>query len=151
MHQFQKIDLDDVDLQLLRALQEDARLSTKELAKRVHKSSTATYERIKRMEAAGVIAGYRAEVPPAALGKELVVFVAVRLKEHRDTILEAFQSDLRGLYEVEEWYHITGPHDFMLKVAMPSMDAYHRFLNKKLAALPNISTVQSLIVLHRGR
>jgi DNA-binding Lrp family transcriptional regulator len=50
------------------------------------------------MEAAGVIAGYRAEVPPAALGKELVVFVAVRLKEHRDTILEAFQSDLRGLY-----------------------------------------------------
>jgi DNA-binding Lrp family transcriptional regulator len=103
------------------------------------------------MEAAGVIAGYRAEVPPAALGKELVVFVAVRLKEHRDTILESFQSDLRGLYEVEEWYHITGPHDFMLKVAMPSMDAYHRFLNKKLAALPNISTVQSLIVLHRGR
>jgi DNA-binding Lrp family transcriptional regulator len=145
MSSFQKIDLDEVDLQLLRALQDDARLSTKELAKRVHKSSTATYERIKRMEAAGVIA------PPAALGKELVVFVSIRLKEHRDTILEAFQSDLRGLFEVEEWYHITGPHDFMLKVAMPSMDAYHRFLNKKLAALPNISTVQSLIVLHRGK
>lgn len=147
----QKIILNPIDLVLLKALQKDARLTVKELSHLIHKSATATYERIRKLETSGAITGYRAEIPAAVLGNHLVVFVSVRLKEHKDTILVEFQKDLSQLEVVQEWYHITGPHDFMLKVSLPSMEEYHYFLNHQLAALPNIATVQSLIVLHQGK
>ena len=113
----------------------------------VGKSTTATYERIQKLEAMGAIQGYHARVSDWAIGKPLTVFASVRLKEHFKETIDGFVRDISRIDEVEEWFHITGQHDFMLRVNMSGIQDYQHFLTEKLASLPNIATVQSLMVL----
>ena len=143
--------LDSADFRLLEALKSDARLTVKELAGTIGKSATATYERVKRLESMKAIRGYHADVDPRFLGKEFSSFVSIRLKEHESETIRAFEASLGRIPEVREWYHITGPHDYMIKVEMESIAAYHQFINERLASIPNIATVQSLIVLNHQK
>ncbi|MBT3364471.1 MAG: Lrp/AsnC family transcriptional regulator [Flavobacteriales bacterium] len=136
-----------VNVALLEALAKNARTPVKELAVMVGKSATATYERIQKLEATGAIQGYHARVSDWAIGKPLTVFASVRLKEHFKETIDGFVRDISRIEEVEEWFHITGQHDFMLRVNMSGIQDYQHFLTEKLASLPNIATVQSLMVL----
>lgn len=142
---------DEVNVQLMRALRRDSRQSLKELAAQVGKSTTAVHERIQKLESQGVIQGYHAQIAPWAEGKPLTVFVAIQLKAHYQDIIEGFMRDMRELDEVQEWFHVTGGYDYMLRVQMRDMADYQQFLTKKLAALPNIGTVQSMMVLEAGK
>ena len=143
--------IDDADVALLNALSKDARLTVKELAQIIGKSSAATHERIRKLEQQGSIRGYYADVNPSSLGFAFSSFVSIRLKEHDSAIIKAFELDVSKLQDVQEWYHITGPHDYMIKVQMESISAYHTFINERLASIPNIVTVQSLIVLNHQK
>lgn len=144
-------DLDSIDIRILQLLQHDARLTNKELADKLGKSQTAVVERRKKLEEKGYIERYVALLNKDLVGKNLVAFTTVQLKEHSQLVLKAFLKEGSKFSEVMECYHLTGPFDFMLKIAIADMKEYNDFLINKLSTLPNIGMVQSFFVLWEGK
>ncbi|MBL7797617.1 MAG: Lrp/AsnC family transcriptional regulator [Saprospiraceae bacterium] len=139
--------LDPTDRGILQMLQEDAFLTTKELAARLELTTTPVYERVKRLERDGYISRYSALLDRRKIGLSLLVYCDVALKEHNRDFLIRFEESVVGLPEVLECHHITGEYDYVLKVVARDMDDYQRFIKEKLAALENIGRVQSHFVM----
>ncbi len=139
--------LDPVDRALLQLLQEDAHLTIKEIAQRLHLTSTPAYERLRRLEREGYVERYAAIVNRRKVGLALLAFCDVALKEHNRDFLEHFERQVKQFSEVVECYHITGEYDYLLKVVVSDMDAYQYFIKEKLASLENIGRVQSHFVM----
>lgn len=139
--------LDEIDLNLIRILESDAKLNTKEMAARVGLTSTPVYERIRRLERLGIIRKYIALIDRKKLGINLTVLCNVQLKSHASEFLEAFEKEIITLDEVIHCYHIAGNFDYLLKVEITDMDAYAIFVKEKLAKIPHIATVQSSFVM----
>jgi Lrp/AsnC family transcriptional regulator, leucine-responsive regulatory protein len=139
--------LDKTDIRLLELLQSDARLTTKELADKLGKSVTPVYERKRRLENEGYITRYTAIVDKNKIGKSLVAFTNVQLRQHAQQILLNFEKTIVKFEEVMECYHMTGVYDYLLKVAVTDMAAYQDFIVNKLAKLTDIGTVQSSFVM----
>jgi Lrp/AsnC family leucine-responsive transcriptional regulator len=144
-------ELDPLDIRLLQLLQHDAKLTNKELADKLGKSATAVYERVRALEAQGVIRRYVAIVDRETIGKNLLAFAIVKVKEHSKTALRGFERDAVKFPEVMECYQLTGQFDFLLKVASRDMKEYNAFLMDKLATLPNIAGVETMFVLSEGK
>jgi Lrp/AsnC family leucine-responsive transcriptional regulator len=138
--------LDKIDHQLIILLQEDSSRTIKQLAAELNLTNTPVYERIKRLEKTGVIEGYRAEINAEKVGKELLIFSHVSLKEHSKEYLLNFETKIAGLTEVIECYHVSGEHDYLLKVLVDNMKGYRNFLTEKLAKIKNIGNVHSSFV-----
>ena len=139
--------LDEKDLAILRLLQHNARMTVKEIADQVHLSTTPVHERIKRMEASGVITQYATLVDHNKVRKGLMVIVYVSLKQHSRTAGAKFIKHIHELNEVIECYNVSGEFDFMLKVVAENMDAYYDFHVNKLSQSENIGHVQSVFVM----
>ncbi len=139
--------LDTIDKSILRNLQEDAHLTTKELSNRLNLSPTPVYERVRRLEKEGVIKGYVALVDREKIEKDLMVFCNIRLKEHAQEAGAKFVRDIVKLEEVMECYNISGEYDFMLKIVVKDMREYQSFLMNKLASLENIGSTHSTFVM----
>jgi Lrp/AsnC family leucine-responsive transcriptional regulator len=139
--------LDKTDIQLLELLQSDALLTNKELADKLGKTITPVYERIKRLEKEGFITRYCAIVDKNKIGRSLVAFTNVQLKQHAHTILKSFEKAIVKFGEVMECYHMTGVYDYLLKIVVADMAAYQDFIVNKLAKLTDIGTVQSSFVM----
>jgi DNA-binding Lrp family transcriptional regulator len=138
--------LDETDLAILRVLQENARITVRELAENVHLSATPVHERVKRLERAGVIRQYVAVLDAAKVGKSLMVICYVSLQQHNKDAGGKFIQAILGMDEVLECLTISGQFDFMLKVVAENMDAYYNFHVNKLSALENVGNVQSAFV-----
>lgn len=138
--------LDHVDRSLLMLLQKDSTQTIKQLAATLHLTSTPVFERIKRLEKAGIIKRYRAEINAEKIGKELLIFSHVSLKEHSKEFLQNFEDQIRQLPEVADCFHVSGEHDYLLKVYVSNMKGYREFLTEKLAKIKNISNVHSSFV-----
>lgn len=141
------IDLDRTDLAILAALQREGRLANAELAERVNLSASACLRRVQRLERAGVIAGYRAQLEPAALGLGLVAFVRVQLEKHGSTSTEAFAEAVRSWDEVVACYALTGDMDYLLHVVVQDLDHFSRFLLDRLLNATGVADVNSSFVL----
>jgi len=141
------VDLDEKDRLILRLLQENAKITVREIAAKVHLSTTPVHERIKRMEDAGVILQYATLVNPSRVKKGLMVICYVSLKEHNKKSGAKFIRTINELTEVIECYNISGEFDFMLKVVAENMDAYYDFHVNKLGQLENIGHMQSTFVM----
>ncbi|WP_407520599.1 Lrp/AsnC family transcriptional regulator [Lacibacter sp. MH-610] len=139
--------LDKTDLSILRLLQQNARMTVKEIAEKVHLSTTPVHERIKWLEQSGVIKQYTAVVNHAKVKKGLMVIVYVSLKAHSKTAGARFIKHIHELDEVIECYNISGEFDFMLKVVAENMDDYYNFHVNKLSQSENIGNVQSVFVM----
>jgi DNA-binding Lrp family transcriptional regulator len=139
--------LDDTDRRLLQWLQTDAFLTNKELAARLHLTPTPVHERIKRLEREGYIRGYVALLDKEKVGRSLVAFCQVSLKEHTQAFIHEFEEKIRELPEVIECYNIAGPYDYLLKIMVRDMDDYRRFVVEQLAALAHIGGPQSAFVM----
>jgi len=140
-------ELDAIDIQILNLLQADGKLSVRELAKKVRLSTTPIHERLKRLEASGIIDHYSAVINTNKLGQFIVFFVNVVLKEHSTRLGGKFIEKITSFPEVVEFYTIGGEHDFMIKVIVPDMASYRRFFVEQLGEIPNIAKLQSIIVL----
>ena len=116
--------LDKVDLQILRTLQENARLTTKELAARVSLSSTPVFERLKRLESGGYIKKYIAVLDAEKLNQGFVVFCSVKLRRLNRDIAAEFTRIIQDIPEVTECYNISGSYDYLLKIHAPNMKYY---------------------------
>lgn len=141
--------LDETDRQILKRLQENAKLNVKELADELHLTKTPVYERIRRLEKEGVIKKYVAVLDRERLPSSMVVFCSVSLEVQKIEKIEQFSRQVSEIPEVLECYLMGGTSDFMLKVIVEDLAAYHHFSSGKLAALPNVSQIKSAFVLHQ--
>ena len=142
-----EIVLDKTDLSILRLLQQNARMTVKEIADRVHLSTTPVHDRIKWLEQSGVIKQYAALIDHAKVKRGLMVICYVSLKEHSKNAGAKFIKHINELSEVIECYNISGEFDFMLKVVAENMDDYYNFHVNKLSQSENIGNVQSIFVM----
>jgi DNA-binding Lrp family transcriptional regulator len=139
--------LDSLDLEILRLLQEDASLTNKEIAAKVYKSVATVHERIRKLKEEGYIKAVVAILDRKKINKGLIAFSQVLLHDHTAQTLATFEREVSKFPEVMECFQMTGTFDFILRIATSDMEAYHEFYRKKLATLPNITTVQSFFVL----
>jgi Lrp/AsnC family transcriptional regulator, leucine-responsive regulatory protein len=141
------IEIDEKDKAILQLLQENAKITVREIAHEVHLSPTPVHERIKRMEDSGVIRQYAALVDHTKVKKGLMVICYVSLKEHNKRSGAKFIKLINELKEVTECYNISGEFDFMLKVVVENMDAYYDFHVNKLSQAENVGQLQSTFVM----
>jgi len=141
--------LDSKDIAILSLLQKNARITVKEISDKMHLSTTPVHERIKRMEASGVIKQYATLVDHIKVKKGLMVICYVSLKEHSKNAGTKFIKLIHALNEVIECYSISGEFDFMLKVVCEDMNAYYDFHVNKLSSIENMGHVQSVFVMGR--
>ena len=139
--------LDKTDLSILRLLQQNARVTVKEISEKVHLSTTPVHERIRRMERAGVIKQYVTLLNAAKIGKGLMVICYVSIKQHSKNAGDKFIKSILELNEVIECLTISGEFDFMLKVVAENMDDYYNFHVNKLSQIDNVGNVQSVFVM----
>ena len=139
--------LDKVDLQILRTLQENSRLTTKELATRVSLSSTPVFERLKRLEANGYIKKYIAVLDAEKLNQGFMVFCKVKMQHMNYDIAVQFAEIISGIPEVTECYNISGSFDYLLKIHAPDMKYYQRFILNVLGRVENLSSLESVFVM----
>jgi len=139
--------LDAKDIAILALLQQNARMTVKEIAEKIHLSTTPVHERIKRMEANGVIKQYATLVDNTKVKKGLMVICNVSLKEHNKTAGVKFIKAILAMQEVVECFNISGEFDFMLKVLCEDMNAYYDFHVNKLSNIENMGHVQSIFVI----
>ena len=139
--------LDSKDMAILQLLQKNARITVKEISEQMHLSTTPVHERIKRMEAGGVIKQYATLLDHAKVKKGLMVICYVSLKEHSKKAGVKFIDTVQALNEVIECYSISGEFDFMLKVVCEDMNAFYDFHVNKLSQIENMGKVQSVFVM----
>lgn len=147
-HSMHLTTLDDIDKRLLLLLQENAKYTHKELAAKLGLTTTPVYERVKRLEKDGYIKRYVAIVDRKMVHRALMVFCSITLKEHTKETLATFEKAARGLEEVLECYHIAGTSDYLLKICVKDIDAYHYFAMHKLVGISNIANVRSDFVMN---
>mgnify|MGYP003333453734 CR=1 FL=1 len=136
-----------VDLKILNMLQENSGRTAKEMAAELSLTTTPVYERIKKLEKAGFIKRYVALLNTDLLNKQIIVFMNITIKDHHKEARDEFVRSLEALDEVSEFYHTSGSFDFLAKVRFANIKDYRDFLVNKVAAIRNISDIDSQIVL----
>ena len=139
--------LDEIDLQILKTLQKNAKLTTKELADAVHLTPTPVFERQKRLEKKGYIKKYVAILDPEKFDQGLLVFCKVKLKQINHEIADAFVRRIQRIPEVTECYNTSGAYDYLLKVRARDMKQYQEFVLNKLGTIENVASVESTFVM----
>lgn len=138
---------DETDYQILRTLQKNAKLTTKELADAVHLTPTPVFERQKRLERNGYIKKYVAVLDPERLGKGLLIFVKVKLKQINREIGEDFQRRIQHIPEVIECYNTSGTYDYLLKIRVADMHEYQQLVLNKLGTIESLASLESTFVM----
>ena len=141
--------LDKIDRNILRLLQQNARMPHTEVARKVGLSTTPCKERVRRLERDGVIQRYQAVLNPAALDRGLVVFVQIRLNRTSQDIFEEFTARAVDLPEIQECYLVSGNFDYLLKTRVADMNAYRTLLGETLLTLPGVLESTSYVVMEQ--
>lgn len=145
------MELDAIDLRILRELQLDASLSNVELAQRIGLSPSPCLARVKAMERSGLIRQYVALLDPIKLGLHLNVFISISLKHQTRSALEAFEAQLCAREEVMECYLMTGDADYLIRVAVTDIAALERFILEQLSPMPEVDKIRSSFALKQVR
>ena len=139
--------LDQIDVAILETLQRDGRTTNVALARQVGLSPTPCLERVKALEASGVIAGYAATLSTEQLGLGLTVFIEIAIERSSEDAFHSFREAVIQIPEIQECHMVAGGFDYLLKVRIPDMAAYRRFLGEVLARLPGIRETHSYTVM----
>ncbi|MEY4681259.1 MAG: hypothetical protein RLZZ276_2908 [Pseudomonadota bacterium] len=139
--------LDEIDRRILVELQRDGRLTNQDLAGRIGVSASPCWRRVRALEEAGVIKGYAALVDPAALGLNVSVFTQVSLERQEKKALQVFETAVGEWPEIMECYLMTGDADYLLRVVVPDLAAYERFLMARLTRIRGIASIKSSFAL----
>ena len=145
------MELDSLDLRILRELQGDGSLSNVELARRVGLSPSPCLARVKALAAAGIIRQYVALLDAVQLGLHLNVFISISLKQQTRAALEAFEARVCARDEVMECYLMTGDADYLIRVAVPDMAALEHFILEQLSPMPEVEKIRSSFALKQVR
>lgn len=142
------VKLDAVDKRLLEFLQNDSKMNVKEVADQLNMTKTPIYERIKRYDREGIVEKYVAVLNRDMVSNSMVVFCSVSLESQKLEEIQKFSDAIKKIPEVMEGYLMGGANDFLLKVVVSDLNAYHQFSSGKLAALPNVGQIKSTFVLN---
>lgn len=142
---------DEIDLQILKDLQDDGRLTNVELARRAGISAPPCLRRVRALEDLGAIKGYHADVNASALGFGVCVFAQVGLSSQSDNDLRAFEAKVAQWPLVRECHMVAGDADFLLKIVARNWDEYQQFLSTELTATPNVKNVKSKLVVRTSK
>ena len=142
-----RIELDRFDEAILRILAVEGRISATELSRRIGLSKSPTQARMKRLEDAGVITGYRANLDPIRMGLAHVAFVEVRLSDTREAALQAFNKAVLAIPEVEQCHMIASRFDYLLKVRTSDIQDYRRVLAERISALPHVAGTSTYVAM----
>ena len=143
-------DLDNIDIKILQEIQADGRITNVELARRVGISPPPCLRRVRALEEAGYITGYRGLLDTRKLGFDVTVFASVHLASQADADLRAFESFVRAEPFVRECWMLSGEIDFILKCVAPDMNAFQEFVSR-LTAAPHVRNVRTSLVLHNSK
>ncbi|MET0668799.1 MAG: Lrp/AsnC family transcriptional regulator [Xanthobacteraceae bacterium] len=143
-----KMDLDATDRKILVLLQADGRMSLAELAEKVGLSPSPCLRRVRMLED-GVISRYVAVLDQRAVGLPVSVFVSIKLEKQRQESLDRFAKAIERWPEVLECYLMTGSRDYWMRVVVPDLDAYERFVKQKLTRVEGIASIESSFALEQ--
>lgn len=143
--------LDRIDRAILDALARNGRMPMIELGQKVGLSKSPVTARVKRLEAEGVITGYRAELSARKLGLDHVAFLQVRLSDTREQSLQAFNAAVRDIPEVEECHMIAGGFDYLIKVRTRDIADYRRVLGESVSRLPHVASTSTFVSMESVR
>ena len=143
--------LDRIDLQILKEIQADGRITNVDLAKRVGISPPPCLRRVRALEESGFIKGYHAQLDQVALGFTVTVFAQVGLNSQAEADLSAFEALVKEWPEVRECHMLAGEMDFLLRVVAKDWDAYQRFVTEKLTAAPKVAHVKSALAIRSAK
>ena len=138
-------ELDPFDHQILRHLAANGRMRITELASHIGLSKTPCQARVKRLEAAGYILGYHAALSAEKLGLSHIAFVQITLNDTREPALEAFNTAVRKIPEIEQCHMIAGGFDYLLKVRTPSIEAYRKIMGEQISTLPHVKSSSTFV------
>lgn len=144
-----KTELDSIDWRILRELQQDGRITNVELSKRVGISAPPCLRRVKRLEQAGLIRGYRALLDGPALGRDVVAFCLVGLRHQAEADLKGFEELTRGWPMVRQAWMVSGESDFLLHCVAPDLATFQSFVIEVLTSAPNVETVRSALTIRQ--
>jgi DNA-binding Lrp family transcriptional regulator len=144
-----KADLDTIDWKILRELQDDGRITNVELSKRVGISAPPCLRRVKRLEEAGIIRGYRAMLNSPALGLEVVAFCMIGLNHQSEAELKAFADRTTGWPIVRAAWMVSGESDFLLHCVASDLTSFQTFVIKELTSSPNVDTVRTALTIRQ--
>ncbi|MBT8288288.1 MAG: Lrp/AsnC family transcriptional regulator [Flavobacteriaceae bacterium] len=139
---------DQLDNRLLNLLQSDSKMTNKELSVKLGLSVTAVYERVKKLEKAGVIRKYVAVLDKTKVDKSFVAFCHIKLIQHSQDFVVRFEREVSKLEEVMECYHISGDYDYLLKILVEDISAYRDFMVKKLTTIDHIGSTHSMFMIN---
>jgi len=148
MQKTSDFELDELDLSILRTLQENGRISNVDLASQINLSPPATYTRLKRLEKQGYIRNYVALLDWKQMGYDMICFINISLQMHQPSEVEKFRKRIRHLPEVLECHHVTGEFDYLLKIAIKNRDDLDRFVMKQLTPIPGIARIYTSLALN---
>lgn len=135
--------MDDMDRKILSVLQADSSQSVAEMAEKVGLSHTPFWRRLKRLEKDGVIRERVSILDPKKLGLDITVFANIKLRQHDEETLEAFERDVAAFPEVVECYSMSGETDYVVRALVASIEEYERLLKRKLLHLPGVVAINS--------
>ena len=135
--------MDQKDRQIIRELQANGRLTNLELSERVNLSPSPCLRRLRQLEKSGVIKGYTALIDQKAYGVPLTVFVNVSLESHSRETVEAFEERVRSIDEIMDCFLTTGGADYILRVVVPDLEVYERFVREEMHNLPGIRSIDT--------
>jgi DNA-binding Lrp family transcriptional regulator len=138
--------MDAIDWAIVRILQDDARVTNRELASRVHVSTSTSSERTRALHAAGVISGYHAAIAMDALGRRVQALIAVTIRPPTREHIEGFRNWAAELPEVMSVFVVAGGSDFLLHVGVPDTDALYAFVIDRLTERPEVADVNTSVV-----
>jgi DNA-binding Lrp family transcriptional regulator len=141
--------LDKIDLNILRLLQENSKITNLDLSKRIGLSPAPTLERVKKLETSGIIKSYHAKVDASAIGLNVRTFVLVSLAWQKENALENFINKVNEIDEITECYIITGDADFLLKIVCKDLPTYEQLLFKTLSQIEEIERLKTLMTLSK--
>ena len=141
--------LDAMDIKIVTQLQNDGRMSLADLAAKVGLSPSPCLRRVRILEKSGVITRYVAVLDQRAVGLPVSVFISVKLEKQKEDLLDKFAKTIARWPEVLECYLMTGPRDYWLRVVVPDLAAYERFLKTKLTRLEGIASIESSFALEQ--
>jgi Lrp/AsnC family transcriptional regulator, leucine-responsive regulatory protein len=139
--------LDETDIEILRILQADGRITNADLAKRIGLSPPSALQRVRALERTGYIQGYVALLDPEKLGLRITVLAAISLSLHQEQPIERFRKSVLEIPEVVECYHVSGEFDFLLKILVKDMRSYEQLIREKVSKIRGVGQIKSSFVL----
>lgn len=142
---------DKIDLQILKILQENGRITNLQLSNEIGLSPAPTLERVRKLENAGIIKDYHAVVDEEELGLGIKTFVQVQLDFHKSNTIQTFADEVRDIKEVVECHHVTGGCDFILKIYVKDIKSYEQLIMEKISNISVVKTFQSMMILSTSK